>query len=234
MDTVSDSATTMDASTMDASTMDASTMDASTMELNINNVSRKPTANADCHVKKKKQNGEPPGQCHICLKMFSRVSVMKLHLKTHNSDRHYFECDICHKKITNKSGFISHFLENHCTDKPYVCESCPKRFGTRKSFKRHASTHTALRKFKCHVCLISFKEKSVLKTHMKKHIRKPVTCKFCFSTLITIRLKRCIRAIYAPKHLQIKRRSKYTFLHTRQRKNFDVRFATPNSKPKNG
>lgn len=152
------------------------------MEANVDIVISKIEEDSNSHVKKK--NREPPGQCKICFKMFSRVSVLKLHLETHNTDRRYFECDVCSKKITTRNGFISHFLVTH-SSKPYTCDVCSRKCGTKKSFEKHKMTHTDLRKFKCLVCLKSFKGKFVLKSHMQKHTRVPVACKLCFRVFET-------------------------------------------------
>ncbi len=145
----------------------------------VNKSKSVPATDPPPNVRGKKLRSEPRAKCEICLKFFCRGSVLKLHLETHKKDRQYFECDVCAKKITTKQRFIQHFFGAHRDDKPYACKSCPKKFGLMESLEKHSKTHTALRKFKCEVCLLSFKERSVLKTHMKKHVRQPVTCKLC-------------------------------------------------------
>lgn len=145
------------------------------MEANVDVVISKTNNNSNFQVKKKR---ESPAQCPICLKMFSRGSVLKLHLETHNKVRRYYECDVCSKKILGTNEFISHFRSH--SHKPYTCDVCSKKFAKKNHLQRHNNTvHTNLRKFKCLVCLNTFKKKSVLKTHMKKHTRQPVTCKLC-------------------------------------------------------
>ncbi len=88
-----------------------------------------------------------PFQCEQCGKNFTRMSILKHHLKTKHLDHKPFQCHICGSSFQNSSNLKVH-IDKHASkadgvdiqeDKPgpVECELCQRVFLRHKNYARH-------------------------------------------------------------------------------------------------
>ena len=135
-------------------------------------------------------------KCSICGKQFLRSCDLRVHVASHNGQKHdklKFRCSSCHGGFAlNKSyerhvktheiksfkctkcNFMTHSMELinshkkiHTAEMPYSCTVCLKRFKHQPSFTFHKRTHTGERPFKCDQCTKEFTQSTHLLTHKR-------------------------------------------------------------------
>ena len=68
---------------------------------------------------------------------------------------------------------------NDSSVRSHVCEECGMSFKERSHLATHKRKHTTERRFKCNECGICFKTKSSLHFHMGRHAEAPFICQPC-------------------------------------------------------
>ncbi|KAK7076656.1 hypothetical protein SK128_020081 [Halocaridina rubra] len=114
-----------------------------------------------------------------CGKVYSTISHLKIHQRSHTGDRPH-ECVVCKRSFTTGYALKSH-MRIHTGEKPYACPEvkCGKCFKTSGDMQKHVRTHTGERPFKCEVCEKSFTTSNIRKVHMRVHTgEKPYECQY--------------------------------------------------------
>ncbi|KAI5707150.1 hypothetical protein M8J75_015002 [Diaphorina citri] len=120
-------------------------------------------------------------QCQLCFKNFTQQGSLQRHMAIHNNERPY-TCEICHKSFRQKSHLTNH-AKSHVDQRMYKCNLCTKSFNRSDHCKRHMLTHSTNRPiYTCFFCNKEFKEKYLMKTHIKK--------KLCFHEATRTRRRR--------------------------------------------
>ncbi|XP_061192798.1 zinc finger protein 91-like [Saccostrea echinata] len=136
--------------------------------------------------------GVKPYKCDVCGKAFSVSGVLQRHKKIHTGEKHY-KCDICQKMFREKSELKEHLRthtdEKPCKRNPYKCDVCGKFVSYH--LQRHMRIHAAKRYYKCNMCRIIFRAKSILKMHFRTHTG--VLDQFSFQTSDSLQHPRSCR-----------------------------------------
>jgi len=118
-----------------------------------------------------------PFECELCKKQFTKIEILKRHIKTHLKDKE-FKCTYCTKTFDRRDVLNDH-VRNHTGEKPFQCTVCNKKFTRGFVLLRHMRTHGE-GAFKCDFCLKTFDRKDTYRDHMRNHTgEKPFKCKFC-------------------------------------------------------
>jgi len=116
-------------------------------------------------------------ECELCHKRFTKVEILKRHIKTHLKDKE-FKCGYCNKAFDRRDVLNDH-IRNHTGEKPFECNICKKKFTRGFVLLRHMRTHGE-GLYKCEYCLKGFDRKDTFRDHMRNHTgEKPFKCKFC-------------------------------------------------------
>lgn len=120
-------------------------------------------------------------QCQLCFKNFTQQGSLQRHMAIHNNERPY-HCEICNKSFRQKSHLTNH-AKSHIDQRMYKCTQCTKSFNRADHCKRHMLTHATNRPiYTCFFCNKEFKEKYLMKSHIKK--------KLCFQESTRTRRRR--------------------------------------------
>lgn len=123
------------------------------------------------------QNLARPFECEICHKMFTRVEILRRHMKTHMLEKDY-KCTYCGKAFDRRDVLNDH-MRNHTGEKPFHCTICNKKFTRGFVLLRHMRIH-AEGDFKCKFCLKTFDRKDTYRDHVRNHTgEKPFKCRYC-------------------------------------------------------
>ncbi|XP_031627841.1 zinc finger protein 883-like [Contarinia nasturtii] len=127
-----------------------------------------------------KKKGRPKSQeehkCHICDRSYPYASLLKLHIRTHMTDKGH-NCPLCSKSFARSDHCKQHINNVHKGEvvdgvvrKPSFerkCEVCCKVFHHSGNLRKHMTLHTGERPFTCDEpnCGRTF----VLAQHLKSH-----------------------------------------------------------------
>lgn len=122
-------------------------------------------------------------RCHICKKVLSRPSALKLHMNSHSSVKLY-SCSICSKRFSYQYNLKIHMLSHE--EKSYKCDICVKRFSDENQLDEHSKVHSNCIKIECNICRKRFKRLSSLTVHLRIHSgEKPFKCSVCRKAFIS-------------------------------------------------
>jgi hypothetical protein len=92
-------------------------------------------------------------------------------------------CDICQKMYSNKWHLKRHFVTKHSNSniEKVPCDMCESTFASKWHLNRHMDEkHSAIKKFKCNICLQKFTAKRLLKSHtVREHEKAKFECAEC-------------------------------------------------------
>ena len=117
--------------------------------------------------------------CDVCYKSYSSNTALKLHAMTHTGEKPN-SCEYCGRSFTSRCNLKSH-IRSHLGEKPFKCTLCDYRAVQSTSIKKHMiASHSDVRAFACHLCSKTFKFKSQLTMHVRRHLGdKRHVCDVC-------------------------------------------------------
>lgn len=113
---------------------------------------------------------------------------MRTHEKRHTAKPEH-ECADCGKAFLFKHQLVVH-LRVHTGEKPYPCKHCGCAFATPSLRTKHTNSvceKTEIEQlYTCHICNKSYRDKRVLRTHLKIHAGdKKFICEYCSKAFIS-------------------------------------------------
>nr|XP_045013008.1 transcriptional repressor CTCFL [Jaculus jaculus] len=122
---------------------------------------------------------ERPHLCHLCLKGFRTVTLLRNHINTHTGTRPN-KCRDCHMAFVTSGELVRHKRYKHTHEKPFRCSMCKYASVEASKLRRHMRSHTGERPFQCSLCSHASKDAYKLKRHMRTHSgEKPYECTIC-------------------------------------------------------
>lgn len=144
--------------------------------------------------------------CDICLKQFTKVKLLIIHLRHHTGDfmctkclkifcrkenlkshicntNNLLNCDLCGRNFTQRKYLSRHMEAIH--KKKYRCVSCNKHYYSNKELQEHNCSKVPLsekERYSCHICDKLFYREIYLKRHLKTHKEKTRISKHCSIT----------------------------------------------------
>ncbi|ELU02251.1 hypothetical protein CAPTEDRAFT_163579 [Capitella teleta] len=124
------------------------------------------------------ENRQRDFQCEICSKAFYSESILKQHLKCHNTEKKY-ECPHC-DHVSHREDLIQFHVRNvHEEKDTFVCNLCGAKLRYRMTYEEHMHRHMGTPMKKCDVCFKAFYSSSALNTHKKSHQPGAHQCSEC-------------------------------------------------------
>ncbi|EFA02991.2 hypothetical protein TcasGA2_TC010410 [Tribolium castaneum] len=113
--------------------------------------------------------------CYKCLKIFCRRENLKSHICNMSS---HHRCDLCDRTFTQRKYLSRHLEAVH--NKKYSCVSCGKNYHSNKELLEHNCSkipNADKERFMCPICDKLFFREIYLKRHLKTHDQKGRTSK---------------------------------------------------------
>ena len=114
------------------------------------------------------ENSVKPFECELCKKQFTKIEILKRHIKTHLKDK------VNHSERSSMILFVG--------TQEFKCTYCTKTFDRRDVLNDHVRNHTGEKPFQCTVCSKKFTRGFVLLRHMRTHGEGAFKCDFCLKT----------------------------------------------------
>lgn len=142
--------------------------------------------------------------CGFCPEKFRAIRYLRSHLKkNHNNESRSFECFLCHKEFThNQFRAMKDHIQSHQFANLY-CMLCYKKFKQYRFYQMHMMNihpqgiclknenqqiqqepidyheRKVITTYECYLCRKDFRERRLLRSHMKLHVQQPRLCLVC-------------------------------------------------------
>lgn len=146
---------------------------------------------------------EPVFLCGFCSEKFRAIRYLRSHLKQkHQNETRSFECFLCHKEFPHTQfRALKDHIQTHQIESMH-CMLCNKKFKEYRFYQLHmmnihpeginikSDNHLPLEPidyrakpvisaYECYVCRKDFRERRLLRSHMKLHTQQPRLCLVC-------------------------------------------------------
>jgi uncharacterized C2H2 Zn-finger protein len=105
--------------------------------------------------------------CHTCGKVYKNQTTFNVHLASHLDVKPH-KCHLCDKSFAARYHLKDHILR-HGDVKAFSCDFCEKSFKTRANLKLHRRRHVATKRHKCLICGYAVYQPNMLLNHMTSH-----------------------------------------------------------------
>ncbi|KAJ0065922.1 hypothetical protein NL108_000174 [Boleophthalmus pectinirostris] len=113
-----------------------------------------------------------PHRCDECPQSFNLEFNLTLHKSTHSTSD--FSCPVCHKKFSRIASLKSHLML-HEKEENLMCAECGDEFVLQSQLSLHLEEHrkelSGAKVFTCKTCNAELKTSTLLKEHMKTHVK---------------------------------------------------------------
>ncbi|XP_055615228.1 uncharacterized protein LOC129761528 [Toxorhynchites rutilus septentrionalis] len=125
-------------------------------------------------------SGHTPYACSFegCDKRYGNKTTRDRHeVLCHGEDGYLFQCDQCDRKFKQKGKYECHYAVKHKSQE-LPCSICGKLLPHKSILKSHMRTH--IKNYECNVCGKVLQKRWTLKIHMRVHTKeKPYQCELC-------------------------------------------------------
>uniref|UniRef100_A0AAR2JM51 C2H2-type domain-containing protein n=1 Tax=Pygocentrus nattereri TaxID=42514 RepID=A0AAR2JM51_PYGNA len=115
---------------------------------------------------------DKPHRCDLCPQSFNVEFNLRLHKSTHNTSDP--TCPVCDKKFSRVASLKSHIMV-HEKEENFLCSECGDEFILQSQLSLHLEEHrkelSGTKVYTCRTCSKEFTSATLLKEHMKTHIR---------------------------------------------------------------
>ncbi|KAF5304456.1 hypothetical protein FQA39_LY09652 [Lamprigera yunnana] len=116
--------------------------------------------------------------CHLCKSPFYEAFQLTRHLRQHNG---FVRCGVCLKEYSILRDLKLHLTAAHDSSALCQCGTCGQSFQRIKYLREHMHEHDKSIIYKCHICTDSFKESRDLSRHLVEHSGM-YACNICRTT----------------------------------------------------
>ncbi|XP_076061258.1 uncharacterized protein LOC143037022 isoform X2 [Oratosquilla oratoria] len=127
-------------------------------------------------------SGEKPFKCKYCWRTFSKLHIMKGHMRKHPMRKAKYKCIECGRFCGSPLALNNH-RKTHKSEVEHECETCQVKFSSLVELESHKLVHISVGSFKCSKCDAIFESSDKLSEHEVVHSNeKPFTCPVCKNT----------------------------------------------------